>query len=121
LEFPASPSEPAVINLKHTLYFRGNIMLTLEDLRSGQRPQVSEREFAKLRNCSVATLQKDRVRGSGIPFLKNPRTGRISYEAEAVLDYFENLQRCNSTSEYDTSAWHERLTKARKFVNERAE
>lgn len=74
-------------------------MVRMQDIESGLRPQISEREFAALRGCSRTTLQKDRVRGKGTPFLKDPVTGRIAYAARDVLAYFARSTRCRSTSE----------------------
>jgi hypothetical protein len=88
-------------------------MVTLEDLEDGARPRITEREFAALRGCSQSTLQKERVAGKGPQFLKDPITGRIYYEARAVIEYFQRAQVCQSTCEYETGHYHSRLTKAR--------
>lgn len=94
-------------------------MVTIGELRSGARPRISEKELAQLRGCSVGTVRKDRVRGTGVPFLKDPETARVTYAAETVLAYFDRAMPCYSTSEYDTSANQERLDKARKAQSER--
>jgi len=88
-------------------------MVNMDELRKGTRPQISERELAELRGCSTSTLQKERVTGRGPEFLKDPVTGRISYEAAAVIKFFDRAIHCHSTSEYDTRSQQERLAKAR--------
>lgn len=92
-------------------------MVRIDELRAGLRPSISEREFAQLRGCTVATPQKERVTGKGIPFLKDPMTGRISYAAADVLAFFDRPRRCTSTSEYDTTKQLVRLEKARESKN----
>jgi hypothetical protein len=91
-------------------------MVTIEELKSGARPRISEREFAQLRGCSVATVQKDRVKGKGAPFLKDPVTGRVSYAADAALAFLDRAVPCRSTGDYDTSAHQSRLDKARETL-----
>src|SRR6185437_12891755 len=88
-------------------------MITVDDLRSRRRPRINEREYDQLRGCSVATPQKERVNGKGIPFLKDPVTGRISYAAEEVLAFLDRARPHRSTAEYDTTPQQIRLEKAR--------
>lgn len=85
-------------------------MVTLSDLESGRRAEANEKEFAALRGCSVFTLQKERVEGTGPPFRKT-ETGRIFYPRESILEYFSKGI-CRSTSEYDTSTYQAKLKKA---------
>jgi hypothetical protein len=87
-------------------------LICLNDLISGRRPCISEREYAQLKGCSTYKFQRDRYQGKGTPFQKEESTGRIFYRAEDVL---ADLQRQvhRSTSEYDTSAQVDRLSKAR--------
>jgi hypothetical protein len=74
----------------------------LDDLRSGRRARVNLRECEQLTGRSKASLDKDRVEGRGIPFMKDDENGRIWYSAEAVLAYLAGKQR-KSTSEYRTN------------------
>jgi hypothetical protein len=92
-------------------------MVTVFELESGARPLINEREFAHLRGCSTATLQKDRLTGRGVPFLKDPVTGKISYSAETVLAFLNRGQLYLSTSEYDNRAKQDWLAKARTIKN----
>ncbi len=85
--------------------------LCLDDLITGRRPCISEREYAQLKGCSTYKFQRDRYQGKGIAFQKDER-GRIWYSAQDVL---ADLQRKShrSTSEYDTSSQVRKLSKAR--------
>jgi hypothetical protein len=89
-------------------------VITLSDLRSGARPIISERELSQFRGCSVATLQRERTLKKGLPYAKDPRTGRVFYRAEVVLAYFDNLVDCKSTLDYDTTKKQCNLEKARR-------
>jgi predicted DNA-binding transcriptional regulator AlpA len=61
---------------------------------------LSEREVAKIIGRAVSTLQKDRVAGIGIPFV---RIGRLVRYRESVVDaYITGLPARRSTSEADT-------------------
>lgn len=88
------------------------VALTVEDLRSGRRAEISTREYARLKGCSPYTLERKRWLKKGIPYKTDPETGRVSYRAEDVLKDLDGPTR-RSTCEYDTSANVERLTKAR--------
>ncbi|HEY9755418.1 MAG TPA: hypothetical protein V6C97_09665 [Oculatellaceae cyanobacterium] len=92
--------------------------VTLADLRSGARPIISDREFADLKGCSVATNQKDRCQKRSIPFVKDPRTGRIYHRAEEVLKFFDSLLECKSTLDYDTTQLQDNLEKARNALTQ---
>ena len=89
-------------------------VICIDDLISGRRPCISEREYAQLKGCSVYKFQRDRYQGKGTPFRRD-EFGRISYSAKDVLaDLLRKTHR--STSEYDTSAQIHRLSKARKAL-----
>lgn len=88
-------------------------MVTVEQLKTGERPNITEAEFAALRGCSRSTLQKERLTGRGPAFIKIKENGRIRYEAQTILDYLSNMgQVCLSTSEYDTSTAQQNILKA---------
>ncbi len=89
-------------------------MICLDDLLSGRRPCISEREYAQLKGCSTYKFQRDRYQGKGIAFQKDER-GRIWYNATDVL---ADLQRKSyqSTSEYDRTTQIKRLSKARQIL-----
>jgi hypothetical protein len=62
---------------------------------------LSDRDVQKITGRARSTLQKDRVAGSGIPFV---RLGRlVRYRPSDVSAYIAALPRCRSTSEADTS------------------
>jgi hypothetical protein len=86
--------------------------ICLDDLVSGRRPCITEREYAQLKGCSVYKFQRDRGTGIGTPFQKDER-GRIWYSAQDVLADLQR-QTHQSTSEYDTRYQRENLAKARK-------
>jgi hypothetical protein len=94
--------------------------ISIHELQTGSRPLITEREFAYLRGCSQSTLQKERVRGRGAHFLKDPHTGRIFYLADDVIAFLARSLRCRSTSEYDTSSYQSRLSKARNVLSIRS-
>jgi hypothetical protein len=54
-------------------------------------------ECAQYRRCAKSTLDKERVRGDGPPFLKI-RKGMVRYNKRAV-DEWLNAQICRSTSQ----------------------
>ena len=87
-------------------------ILTLDDLRSGRVSRLTERQYATLRNCSMSLLQKERVTGRGIRFIRTP-SGRIFYDAADVLAELDETPRHASTCEYDTGSKPESLCKAR--------
>jgi predicted DNA-binding transcriptional regulator AlpA len=71
---------------------RGGAMLV-----SGLDPLLSDREIAPLIGRAVSTLQKDRVTGGGIPFV---RIGRlVRYRQSDVTAYLTALPSLRSTSE----------------------
>jgi predicted DNA-binding transcriptional regulator AlpA len=60
-------------------------------------PLLSDRDVEKITGRARSTLQKDRVAGTGIPFV---RIGRlVRYRSEDVADFLDSLQSCRSTSE----------------------
>jgi hypothetical protein len=93
-----------------------NRKITIADLAAGLYPTISTAEFALLRGRSLSTIEKERTRGSGIPFHKDLTTGRISYRAEDVLNFLASGKRCTSTAQYDTSAHSRRLERARAIL-----
>lgn len=88
-------------------------MFCFDDVTSGRRPFINEREYAQLKGCSVYKLQRDRYLGKGIPFHKDQDTGRILYSAENILADLQGTVH-HSTSEYDTTSHVKRLSAARK-------
>lgn len=52
---------------------------------------------AAVRNCSTATMERDRWAGGGIPFLKINRS--VKYRKSDVVAWLEQYQAQNSTSE----------------------
>jgi hypothetical protein len=66
-------------------------------------PLLSDQELSRVTGRAVSTLQKDRVAGRGIPFI---RLGRlIRYRQSDVCAYLASLPSHRSTSELDQ---HER-------------
>ena len=60
---------------------------------------LSDRDVEKITERARSTLQKDRVRGVGIPFV---RIGRlVRYRPTDVATYLNALPTCRSTSEAD--------------------
>jgi predicted DNA-binding transcriptional regulator AlpA len=60
---------------------------------------LSDRDVEKITGRARSTLQKDRVSGSGIPFI---RIGRlVRYRQSDVSAYLEALPAHHSTSEID--------------------
>jgi len=60
---------------------------------------LSDRDVARIIGRARSTLQKDRVSGQGIPFV---RVGRlVRYRAEDVERFLKALPTCRSTSEPD--------------------
>jgi predicted DNA-binding transcriptional regulator AlpA len=58
---------------------------------------LSDRDVEKITGRARSTLQKDRVSGSGIPFI---RLGRlVRYRQSDVTAFLDALPRCHSTSE----------------------
>jgi predicted DNA-binding transcriptional regulator AlpA len=60
---------------------------------------LSDREVAILTGRARPTLQKDRIRGTGIPFCKVGRS--IRYRRSDVEAFIAELRRFRSTSEYE--------------------
>jgi hypothetical protein len=53
--------------------------------------------IAQVRDCSTATMERDRWAGGGIPFVKIGRA--VKYRKSDVLAWLEQYQPQNSTSE----------------------
>jgi hypothetical protein len=62
---------------------------------------LSDRDVEKITRRARSTLQKDRVAGTGIPFVRFGRL--VRYRQSDVDAYIATLPRCGSTSEADTS------------------
>jgi hypothetical protein len=64
-------------------------------------PLLSEIDVARITGRARSTLQKDRVSGAGIPFV---RIGRlVRYRPADVAAYLDALPRCRSTAEADAT------------------
>jgi predicted DNA-binding transcriptional regulator AlpA len=62
-------------------------------------PLLSDRDVEKITGRARSTLQKDRVTGTGIPFV---RIGRlVRYRQSDVTAFLDALPRCRSTSEHN--------------------
>ena len=61
-------------------------------------PLLSDREVAALISRARPTLQKDRLRGGGIPFVKLGR--QVRYRRSDVERWFADRRAFTSTSEY---------------------
>lgn len=62
------------------------------------RQLVTEHELAKIRRRSISTLQKERWRGNGPPFIRDGRS--VYYDLGEFWQWFEeNTQKLNNTSE----------------------
>jgi predicted DNA-binding transcriptional regulator AlpA len=60
---------------------------------------LSDREVEKITGRARSTLQKDRVAGTGIPFVRLGR--QVRYRPEDVAAYLAELPSLRSTSEVD--------------------
>jgi predicted DNA-binding transcriptional regulator AlpA len=60
---------------------------------------LSDRDVEKITGRARSTLQKDRVSGSGIPFVRFGRL--VRYRQSDVRAYLDALPACRSTSEAD--------------------
>lgn len=58
---------------------------------------LSEKEVAALLKCSVSALQKNRLKGNGLPYYKMGRS--VRYSEESVLEYLKKHE-YTSTSQY---------------------
>lgn len=76
--------------------------VTLEDLQSGRRARLNQRETAMLTGRGAASLERDRWKGKGMPFSKD-ENGRVWYAAEDILQYI-NRPKYKSTSNYPADA-----------------
>ncbi|MFA5924727.1 MAG: hypothetical protein WC856_26145 [Methylococcaceae bacterium] len=62
----------------------------------------NQNTVAAVRNCSTATLERDRWAGGGIPFLKINRS--VKYRKSDVLAWLAQYQTQNSTSDSEKAA-----------------
>jgi hypothetical protein len=62
-------------------------------------PLLTDTEVSRITGRARSTLQKDRVAGIGIPFVRIGR--QVRYRAEDVATYLAALPRCRSTAEAD--------------------
>ena len=62
---------------------------------------LSDREVAKIIGRSRSTLQKARVRGTGLPFVRIG--GAVRYRVEDVENFLAGLPTRRSTSETDAA------------------
>lgn len=76
-------------------------MITLEDLKTGKRAQASLNEYKTLRGCSKATIYRENNAGIGLPYRRDPKTGRIFYDAQTILRYFDSIPTYSSTVQYE--------------------
>ena len=60
-------------------------------------PLLSDRDVEKITGRARSTLQKDRVTGTGIPFVRISRL--VRYRQSDVTAFLDLLPRCRSTSE----------------------
>jgi hypothetical protein len=92
--------------------------VTIDDLRSGRRARVTERELSMLIGKSVYTLQRDRWKRKGLPYQKD-ENGRIWYTAVDVLSLLDAPTH-KGTNEYATERNVEHLAKARSAPRRRS-
>jgi predicted DNA-binding transcriptional regulator AlpA len=64
-------------------------------------PLLSDRDVERITGRARSTLQKDRVAGGGIPFIRLGR--QVRYRQSDVSAYLDGLQRRRSTSEADAA------------------
>jgi predicted DNA-binding transcriptional regulator AlpA len=60
-------------------------------------PLLSDRDVEKITGRARSTLQKDRVAGTGIPFIRYGRL--VRYRQSDVTAFLDGLPSCRSTSE----------------------
>jgi hypothetical protein len=71
-------------------------------LQTGLDPLLDDRAVERITRRARSTLQKDRVAGTGIPFI---RVGRlVRYRESDVRQYLAELPSYRSTSEADVPA-----------------
>jgi len=59
---------------------------------------LTEKQLAQRHQCSPKTLQNDRWKGTGIPFVKWGQRGNVRYRLSDVLAW-EEAHLCRSTSD----------------------
>ena len=59
----------------------------------------SGKEFASYRNCSEGLLRKERIDGTGAPFIVTDANGRILYPIPEAKAFASRLPRFNSRAE----------------------
>lgn len=78
-------------------------------------PLLSDREVAKLTGRARSTLQKDRLQGTGIPWV---RIGKlVRYRTSTVVRHLESLPEHHSTSEPAEYVPYPMLTRRRRVRN----
>jgi hypothetical protein len=58
----------------------------------------SQDTVAAIRDCSLATIERDRWAGTGVPFIKCGRS--VRYTKQAILDWLNEHSLHQSTSDY---------------------
>lgn len=54
---------------------------------------------AAVRDCSIATVERDRWAGIGIPFIKSGRS--VRYSKQAILNWLAKHKSFQSTTQYE--------------------
>jgi len=58
----------------------------------------SQSTVAAVRGCSIATIERDRWAGQGVPFIKCGRS--VRYTKHSILEWLDKYKSVQSTSQY---------------------
>ncbi len=67
--------------------------------RASMDALFTQKTVAALRNCSLATIERDRWAGTGVPFLKIGRS--VRYRKSDIVDWLWQHQPVQSTTQAD--------------------
>lgn len=68
----------------------------------------SQETVAAIRNCSLATVERDRWAGSGIPFIKSGRM--VRYRKKDIRDWLEKHKLFQSTTQVQIEVQNKKQT-----------
>lgn len=74
----------------------------------------SQETAAAVRDCSIATIERDRWAGKGIPFIKSGRS--VRYRKKEILNWLEEHRSFQSTTQYATGEVTPKFCKSTEVV-----